>query len=130
MLYTIEVRHKFSAAHQLPDTPTLFTKGCARLHGHGYHVRAILGANELQDGFVVDFKQVKDVINKLDHYNLNDILTVPTTAENISKYLFEQIDKAVNDSGRVRTMSVKLCEGYNGEELTSWVTYEPQPAIL
>jgi 6-pyruvoyltetrahydropterin/6-carboxytetrahydropterin synthase len=57
----------FSSAHFL----TLATGRCARLHGHNYHVSIVLHGLAGEDGWVVDFSDVKRlaslVSGALDH---------------------------------------------------------------
>lgn len=89
--YTITKEFHFSAAHQLDGLPD--SHKCARLHGHNYIVVVELASFVLDDnGFVVDYgdlQPIKNYIdNVLDHRNLNDILDVPTTAENLARHLF------------------------------------------
>ena len=90
-MYTIAKQFHFSAAHQLhgltPGHP------CARLHGHNYTVEVVLCSEKLdRHSFVVDYGELSalaDYIDReLDHRNLNDALSVPTTAENIARHLF------------------------------------------
>jgi 6-pyruvoyltetrahydropterin/6-carboxytetrahydropterin synthase len=54
----------FDAGHRIPNH-----KGkCARLHGHTYHVH-IMAAGEVngETGFVVDFSDLKELVNEWDH---------------------------------------------------------------
>src|ERR1051326_7126384 len=89
-MFTLIVRAGFEAAHDIPGH-----KGkCARLHGHSYHVEAEFQGTELNEiGMLCDFADLKSVLNEFlpDHTYLNDVLDVPTTAENISRWLFEQL---------------------------------------
>lgn len=65
----------YDSAHHLPQVP----KGhkCGRLHGHTYRLTVILDGPVREDGFVIDFADVKDAVNPLigalDHRYLNDI---------------------------------------------------------
>lgn len=91
-MYTISKQFSFSASHIIEgltqDHP------CSRLHGHNYVVELVLAAQELNEtGFVVDYNELsvfKDMIDQtLDHRHLNDILSGPTTAECLAKYLYD-----------------------------------------
>ncbi len=91
-VYTISKQFNFSASHIIEGLPE--NHPCSRLHGHNYVVELVLAAEELnQTGFVVDYNELvvfKNMIDEtLDHRHLNDVLTGPTTAESIAKYLYE-----------------------------------------
>jgi len=78
--------HKFSAAHFLPEH-----KGkCRNLHGHTWKVQVDIQTRELIHGMIMDFGDIKLLIDTLDHSCLNDRIKDPT-AENIAKYIYEQI---------------------------------------
>lgn len=123
----LEVRHYFDAAHQLKDGPNLVTKACAQLHGHTYAVKVKATADTLNSaGMVIDFKAVKQSIDRLDHKYINDVfkeykIELEPTAENIA-YIISVWLKAEYDLNIIR---VSVCEGYKGEERASWATYEP-----
>jgi 6-pyruvoyltetrahydropterin/6-carboxytetrahydropterin synthase len=90
--YTIEKEFAFEAAHSLPHLPP--THQCSRPHGHSYRVRVQLQAHKLDErGFVVDYgdlSPLKDLIDeKLDHRDLNQVLPVSTTAENLAYFLYQ-----------------------------------------
>jgi 6-pyruvoyltetrahydropterin/6-carboxytetrahydropterin synthase len=66
----------FEAAHRLPNLPA--GHKCFRLHGHSYHVTVhVKGPIDDELGWVMDFGDlkaaVKPVLDRLDHYYLNDI---------------------------------------------------------
>lgn len=121
----VQVKTFFCAAHQLTDSEFLVTKACSRLHGHTYGVIVDAESDELKGGMVVDFKGIKDVINQtLDHKFVNDVFAQTlgwekkeSTAENIALFLKMAMAKAYPSL----TLGIKLCEGYKGEENTSWV---------
>jgi len=83
----------FDAAHRLPEHPK-----CEALHGHTYKVELIVEGGINMFGMVIDFGFLKDilkrVIKKLDHQYLNIIIEVPT-AENICKYILDEVKKEV-----------------------------------
>lgn len=89
-MYTLIVRAGFEAAHDIPGH-----KGkCARLHGHGYRIEAEFQGTELNEiGMLCDFADLKEVLNQFlpDHTYLNDVMDCPTTAENISRWIFEKL---------------------------------------
>jgi 6-pyruvoyltetrahydropterin/6-carboxytetrahydropterin synthase len=89
-MYTLIVRASFEAAHCIPG----HTGKCARLHGHSYRVEAEFRGSELDDlGMVHDFTHLRDALRRIlpDHTYLNDLMDQPTTAENIARWLFDQL---------------------------------------
>lgn len=91
-MYTLIVRARFEAAHDIPGH-----KGkCARLHGHSYRIEAEFTGRELNEiGMLKDFKDLKEALNEFlpDHSYLNEVISGPTTAENISRWIFEQLNE-------------------------------------
>ncbi|MEG1905332.1 MAG: 6-carboxytetrahydropterin synthase, partial [Bacteroidales bacterium] len=48
------------------------------------------------DGMVVDFTHIKQVVkDQLDHKNINEVLSVNPTAENIARWICDQIPSCV-----------------------------------
>lgn len=87
--------YAFSAAHKLTKVPDWHP--CARLHGHNYLVEVeVRGDVSERNGFCngLDFadidKDVKPVIEKLDHQFLNDFIENPT-AERIAQYILDEV---------------------------------------
>lgn len=84
----------YDSAHRLPHVPP--GHKCGRLHGHTYHLTVTVSGPVAEDGFVVDFADVKNavkpVLNHLDHYYLNDIpgLENPTVEVQLP-WLWERI---------------------------------------
>ncbi len=89
-MYTLIVRASFEAAHQIPGH-----KGkCARLHGHSYRVEAEFASSHLDElGMVCDFADLRAALSEVlpDHAYLNEVLSGPTTAEGISRWIYEQL---------------------------------------
>ena len=70
----------FDSAHKLP-----FYEGkCSQLHGHTFKlIVSCAGETDKKSGMIIDFKEIKNivseqVIDKLDHSYLNDIIENPT----------------------------------------------------
>jgi len=107
----------FDAAHNLIN----YKGKCEALHGHTYRLEVtVCGTpNELENGLLMDFGDLKDLVNKevlskLDHSYLNDHFEQPST-ELVAMWVFETLKPHVEKLGLVLT-SVKLFE-----TATSWV---------
>jgi queuosine biosynthesis protein QueD len=83
---TLYISRKIAAAHYLPE----YEGNCSRMHGHTWKIEVWLHGEVQSDGMVVDFREVKDVIDELDHKCLNDVLPNPTS-ENLALYLLEKV---------------------------------------
>ena len=90
-MYKVTKRLEISASHKL-DLP--YESKCSNLHGHNWIVDITVSSDELTDyGMVLDFVHIKNLIhNKLDHQNLNEILSVNPTAENIAWWIQHEIN--------------------------------------
>src|SRR5437870_3330944 len=89
-MYTLIVRTRFEAAHDIPG----YQGKCSRLHGHGYRVEVEFTGKELNEiGMLHDFADLKDSVNAVlpDHLYLNDVMQVPTSAENIAKWIYDRL---------------------------------------
>lgn len=95
-MYKLKLKHHFSAAHQLTHA---YSSECNDYkHGHNFKILVEIKVEKLINNMVIDFKKIKEIINKLDHKDLNNILTFEPTAENISKYLHDEIQKEREDA--------------------------------
>ena len=85
----------FEAAHRLPHVPT--GHKCARLHGHSFHVEIhVEGPVDPEIGWVMDFGEIKKVfkpiLDRLDHYYLNDIEGLENpTSENVARWIWRKL---------------------------------------
>ncbi|MCS7202299.1 MAG: 6-carboxytetrahydropterin synthase QueD [Dictyoglomus sp.] len=105
-------KFKFDSAHNL-----ISYKGkCEKLHGHTYELVVIVEGYPDEEGMVIDFVELKEivkreVINILDHSYLNEIISQPT-AENIAIWIWDKLEKKLNR---------KNCHLY---EIQVWETQE------
>ena len=87
----LSVTFGFAASHFL----TKYHGKCEKLHGHNYKIIVSIAGPVQEDGMVMDFKIIKQVVNEkvidhLDHNHLNDILDNPS-AENLSVWIWEKL---------------------------------------
>jgi len=92
---TLRLKHHFDSAHHLND----YKGKCARIHGHRWNITVFARAIIKPNGLLIDFKEIKKEIDKLDHDDLNKIIDFNPTAENLANYFlttFESIYPLVN----------------------------------
>jgi len=113
-MFKISVQKKFSASHIIRDYPG----ECGRLHGHNWNVKVVVKTKELDNfGMAIDFKELskilKEIIDKLDHYHLNDIPPfdkIQPTAENIAKFFYDEIKQKISDRKNLEIDFVEIWE--------------------
>lgn len=89
-MYYVKKTLEISAAHRL----TLdYESKCTALHGHNWIITVFCRSAELdQNGMVVDFSLIKSKVKSvLDHQVLNDVVPFNPTAENIAKWICDQV---------------------------------------
>lgn len=106
-MYRISKRFEISGAHQLSLS---YESKCKNLHGHNWIITVHCQSKTLNaDGMVVDFKSIKETIsNQIDHKFINDVVDFNPTAENIAKWICDQIPNCYK-------VSVQESEGNTAE---------------
>ena len=104
-MYEVDITIGFAAAHLLRN----YKGKCEHLHGHNYRVKVVARALSTgSGGMVIDFGDLKGaagtVVEKLDHTYLNEVSpfdTIEPSAENIARYLFEEIARMLGDQAKM-----------------------------
>lgn len=111
MKWTICVTGKFDAAHYITGH-----EKCGRIHGHTYKVEVKVISDTVNNGMVMDYNELKkilnEVISKLDHRLLNDVVKEPT-AEMLARWIYQQVWEKIPNK-----IAVRVYEGESG-----WAEY-------
>ena len=113
-MFEIEVFLSFSAAHRLRG----YKGKCENIHGHNWKVGVAVASDKLNSiGIVADFKdikrQLKDVLKRLDHKNLNSLVyfkKANPTSENLAKFIYKELRKK-----RLPVSSVSVWEAHDSK---------------
>lgn len=108
-MYYVSKRMEIAGSHRLSLS---YVSKCQNLHGHNWVVIVYCKAKELNaDGMVCDFKHIKDKIHGyLDHGNFNELLPFNPTAENIARWVVEQIPECYKVSVQESEGNVAIYE--------------------
>ncbi|MBS1875838.1 MAG: 6-carboxytetrahydropterin synthase QueD [Acidobacteria bacterium] len=116
-MFEVSVELTFAAGHSLRE----YKGKCENVHGHNYRVRVTAAGPRLnKTGLIVDFvelkKQVRAIVDRLDHQFINDLepfTIINPSAENMAKYFYDELMKTFvpdNGNGPVRIAEVKIWE--------------------
>ena len=98
MLYRLQTTEEIDSAHFLRG----YNGKCANLHGHRWKIDFTIETHYLNEqGFVIDFTELKKLVREMDHTCLNEhspFDKINPTAENISAYLAMRVKKLVPKS--------------------------------
>ncbi len=114
----------FDSAHHLH----LYEGKCKSLHGHTYKLIITISGMVDELGITVDFTEIKQlyeevVKKKLDHQYLNEVLPpMNTTAENMIVWIWEQLERKLQEWGLKKEKGYRLEELVLYETPTSWAT--------
>lgn len=125
-MHTIKILTDFAAAHSLRDYPG----DCANMHGHNWHLEISVSGGLNESGMVMDFRTLKEntktIIDRLDHKYINEVVpfdTLNPTAENIAKYIFEELDKKIQTIKTIPTKTTFVKEVAVWENARSCAIY-------
>jgi 6-pyruvoyltetrahydropterin/6-carboxytetrahydropterin synthase len=113
-MFEVTIEETFSAGHALRN----YRGKCENVHGHNYRCQVTLEGAELDEiGLLVDFVELKRVVHgvleRMDHQWLNefppfDVLN--PSAENMARYVYEQVQEGLKTREGVRVGLVRLWE--------------------
>ncbi|HET6402128.1 MAG TPA: 6-carboxytetrahydropterin synthase [Candidatus Kapabacteria bacterium] len=128
MLTKISKDFRWEMAHRLPE----HTGGCRNVHGHSYRMWVELAGEPDEQGMVLDYFTLKEIVDPLvseiDHSFLCDrsdklivdflktsglkavYVDFPTTAENLAKWFFERLSLLFPAMKHLRGLRVRIQE--------------------
>jgi len=113
-MFEVTIEETFAAGHALRN----YRGKCENVHGHNYRCQVTLAGAELDSiGLLVDFVELKKVVHavldRMDHQWLNDFPpfdVLNPSAENMAKYIYEQVSEGLKAQVGVRVGAVRLWE--------------------
>jgi 6-pyruvoyltetrahydropterin/6-carboxytetrahydropterin synthase len=123
-VYRIGKTFAFEAAHHLTGLPA--GHKCTRRHGHSYTVTVTVAAEALTEpGFVTDFAGLaplgRYLDGTLDHQDLNEVLGIEPTSENLARHLLDWCQQNVPLPAGAWFEAVRV-----SETASSWAEYRPE----
>ena len=108
-MYYIEKTLEIAGSHHLNLD---YESKCKNLHGHNWIVKIYCKSGQLnKNGMVEDFTVIKKCIaDRLDHQNLNEVFNFNPTAENIARWICDQIPTAYKVSVQESIGNVAIYE--------------------
>lgn len=127
-MYKLHVERELACSHQLHN----HDGKCRNLHGHNYTVIVDLATDSLieggsSDGMVMDFGDIKGVIDALDHRHLNDYfemlkgyfkeghlldlvtaMAIQPTSERLAEYFARAIRKLIKEKYNRHACNIKV----------------------
>ncbi|HEX3877668.1 MAG TPA: 6-carboxytetrahydropterin synthase QueD [Bryobacteraceae bacterium] len=113
-MFEVTIQESFAAGHALRN----YRGKCENVHGHNYRCQVTVeGENVDENGLLVDFVELKKVVHsvldRLDHQWLNDYPPfdkINPSAENIAKYIFDEVNDGLGAREAARLRQVRLWE--------------------
>ena len=113
-MFEVTIEETFAAGHALRN----YRGKCENVHGHNYRCQVTIEGSDLDHiGLLVDFVELKrvvhSVLDRMDHQWLNefppfDVLN--PSAENMARYIYQQVAEGLKVREGVRIGLVKLWE--------------------
>lgn len=105
-MFRIEKTIKVSSMHNLNLD---YESPCKNKHGHNYTIKVgLIGSKTNHNGMLLDFSHIKKIVNIFDHNNLNDIMTVNPTAENMCEYIAYKINEVLTLQNQVDNIDTEV----------------------
>lgn len=113
-MFEVTIEESFAAGHALRN----YRGKCENVHGHNYRCQVTVEGEQLDSiGLLVDFVELKRavhaVLDRLDHTWLNEFppfTELNPSAENIAKYIYDEVHQGLAVKEGVRLVAVKLWE--------------------
>jgi len=113
-MFEVTIEETFAAGHALRN----YRGKCENVHGHNYRCQVTLQGEQLDSiGLLVDFVELKRVVHgvldRMDHQWLNEFPpfdAINPSAENMAKYIYDEVQAGLQPKEEIRIASVKLWE--------------------